>query len=340
MKRKGTIILIVCMILTMLSINLVFAADVSVVVTPDSADEGDEVTVSGTADPEVWVTIKVLESSGSIVYLNSILSDSDGGYSDILIIPDVYPGVLQVVIGYGSNTTTTQIKVTSSSGGTSTSKSTASYQAVVSRNDITENTLPVLVNANADSASADLGTLASNIFSDEGVTVVIMPYISSVTAYTLELPTVDESTSLGQDALTFSTDVGSITITDNMFSNISEIEKKKISIIIEQGNKSYLSDEAIEVIGDRPLVQLTLKLDGEQIEWNNPDAPVTVSIPYTPTAMELLDPEHIVILYIDGQGKAVSIPNGRYDQSTGTVTFTTTHFSYYAVAYVKKTSVI
>lgn len=31
-------------------------------------------------------------------------------------------------------------------------------------------------------------------------------------------------------------------------------------------------------------------------------------------------------------GKAVSVPNGRYDPVTGTVTFTTTHFSYYAVS--------
>lgn len=49
------------------------------------------------------------------------------------------------------------------------------------------------------------------------------------------------------------------------------------------------------VLGDRPLVQLTLTADDRQVEWNNPDAPITVSIPYIPTAAELQDPEHIVI---------------------------------------------
>lgn len=49
------------------------------------------------------------------------------------------------------------------------------------------------------------------------------------------------------------------------------------------------------------------------------------------------DPEHIVVWYIDGSGKVVPVPNGHYDPVTGTVTFTTTHFSYYAVAYVRKT---
>jgi hypothetical protein len=40
-----------------------------------------------------------------------------------------------------------------------------------------------------------------------------------------------------------------------------------------------------------------------------------------------------VVWYIDGSGNVISVPNGRYDPATGTVTFTTTHFSYYAVSY-------
>jgi hypothetical protein len=76
-----------------------------------------------------------------------------------------------------------------------------------------------------------------------------------------------------------------------------------------------------------------LTLNGTQTDWNNPDSPVTVSIPYTPTEEELENPEGIVIWYIDGSGNVVSVPNGRYDPETGTVTFTTTHFSRYAVAY-------
>ncbi|MBP1926918.1 hypothetical protein J2Z76_002790 [Sedimentibacter acidaminivorans] len=334
-----TFSIFICIIisLSLMTPCLVFAADVSVIATPDSAYPGDEVTVSGTADPEIWITIKVLESSGSIVYLNSILSNSDGGYSDTFKVPDVSPGVLQVVAGYGSNTTTAPITVTGSSGGTSTSHPTPAYQAVVSRADTPETTLPVSVNLNTGSSAVDMETLANNVFDDDGITVITMPSIPNVTDYTLKFPTVAESTSHGQSALTFSTDVGSITIPDNMFSNIPGVEGKKLSITIGQGNKSTLSDEEREAIDDRPLVQLTFNLNGEQARWNNPEAPVSVSIPYTPTAMELLAPEHIVIWYIDGQGNAVSIPNGRYDPATGTVTFTTTHFSYYAVAYVKKT---
>lgn len=103
------------------------------------------------------------------------------------------------------------------------------------------------------------------------------------------------------------------------------------------GDKDNLPNDVKSAIGDKPLISLTLSIDGKQTNWSNPDAPAMVSIPYAPTAAELTNPESIVIWYIDGSGKAVSVPNGRYDPATGTVTFFTTHFSDYAVAYVHKT---
>jgi hypothetical protein len=56
---------------------------------------------------------------------------------------------------------------------------------------------------------------------------------------------------------------------------------------------------------------------------------------YTPTAAEFANLESIIVWYIDGSGNVVSVPNGRYDPMTGMVTFTTTHFSDYAVVYNK-----
>ena len=44
-----------------------------------------------------------------------------------------------------------------------------------------------------------------------------------------------------------------------------------------------------------------------------------------------------MVWYIDGEGNVISVPNGRYNPETGRVTFTVTHFSSYAVAYVQKT---
>jgi len=118
-----------------------------------------------------------------------------------------------------------------------------------------------------------------------------------------------------------------------MLDNIPGIAGKKAEISIGQANKSSLPDDVKAAIGDRPLISLSLLIDGKQTDWSNPDAPVTVSIPYTPTADELNNPDSIAVWYIDGSGNPQCVTNGRYDPVTRTVTFEVTHFSDYAVVY-------
>jgi hypothetical protein len=131
--------------------------------------------------------------------------------------------------------------------------------------------------------------------------------------------------------------VGTITLPGNMLAGTPAENSDEVSVTIGEGDTSQLSSELRDTIGDRPVVELELRSDGETVEWENPQGPVRVSIPYTPTDHELQDPEHIVVWYIDGSGQAVPVPSGRYNPETGTVTFTTTHFSSYALAYVHKT---
>ncbi len=139
-------------------------------------------------------------------------------------------------------------------------------------------------------------------------------------------------------AIEMKTELVSVTVLGSMLeADDSSRKAQAVTLAIAAGDKSRLDAEVRKQIGNRPLIMLELKIDGRQVSWNNENAPVTVSIPYSPTAAELLDPEHIVIWYIDGSGNPVSVPSGRYDPDTGTVTFTTTHFSGYAIAYVKKT---
>ncbi|MFD0674058.1 S-layer homology domain-containing protein [Cohnella sp. GCM10027633] len=111
----------------------------------------------------------------------------------------------------------------------------------------------------------------------------------------------------------------------------------EIAVHIERGNSDTLGEEAKRQIGERPVIELSLRSGGKTIEWNNPQTPVKVSIPYTPTAEESAHPDYIVVRYIDGAGNVIAVPNGRYDAAAGQVTFSVTHFSTYAVAYVRKT---
>ena len=123
-----------------------------------------------------------------------------------------------------------------------------------------------------------------------------------------------------------------------MLDNIPGIVSKKAEINISEGDKESLPDDVKAAIGDRPLIQLTLLLDGKKTDWSNPDAPVTVSIPYSPTAEELANPEGITAYYIDGNGNLTEMAGAKYDPQTKTVVFQITHFSYYAVGYKTATA--
>jgi hypothetical protein len=193
--------------------------------------------------------------------------------------------------------------------------------------------IPVTVNTGTGDAAVNLGTVAGSM-AGSGSTTIVVPDIPGVNACTANLPAA-ALIGPGAGSLTLGTGLGNITIPGNMLSGTGLTGE--VGITIGESSKENLSDEVKEVLGSRPVIRLTLSIDGKQTDWNNPSAPVTVSIPYAPTAAELANPEHIVVWYIDGSGNAVSVPDGRYDPATGTVTFSTTHFSRYAVAYVHKT---
>ncbi|MGE5580456.1 MAG: leucine-rich repeat protein [Bacillota bacterium] len=212
--------------------------------------------------------------------------------------------------------------------------STPVYTADVNPGNGSDFTLKVTVDKNGGCARVDISS-QSTLVSDGATSVITMPSVPDVDTYAVVIPVPSLSTPDEMGALTLNTDNGSITIPSDMLTGVLGISGSKAEISIGQGDKDNLPDDVKAAIGDRPLVQLTLSIDGKQFDWNNPDAPVTVSIPYTPTAAELANPESIVVWYIDGSGNVVTIPNGHYDPATGTVTFNTTHFSDYAMAYIK-----
>ncbi len=213
----------------------------------------------------------------------------------------------------------------------SNTPTTPTYYAKVKADNGAEMTLPVTVDRGNGIAAVDTGSLKLT----SGRAVITIPSIPGVGAYSVGIPVSSLSVPGGQGTLTLDTDAGSITVSSNMLVGISGISGIKAEITIGKGNKSGLPESVKAAIGDRPLVRITLSVDGIQTGWSNPDAPVTVSIPYTPTADEFANLESIVIWYIDGSGNVVTIPNGFYDPETGMVTFSTTHFSLYATAYNK-----
>jgi hypothetical protein len=184
----------------------------------------------------------------------------------------------------------------------------------------------------------DIGKAAEKAVADaNGVKIIQIEVkkVENTSAYAVELPVAALTSNSANQKIQMSTDAGTIVAPSNMLTSADSKGAQSVELKIGVVDKSALNAEAKALIGDNPVIELNLQIDGTVRAWNNPDAPVTVSIPYAPTAAELANPEGLVIWYIDGSGKPVCVPNGHYDPTTGTVTFSTTHFSYYAVSYSK-----
>ena len=297
-----------------------------------TADEGGSITAGASGYYEEGAVIEIAAAPFTGYSFTKWISSGGGSFGDANAASTGFTMPANAV-------TVTAAFIYKDSGGRESGQPVPkpTYKAVVSRAGTSEITVPVVVDKASAGAAVDLENLTGKLFTDRETTVITVPTVPGADSYTLRIPAVSLSGSPGEGSLIFSTQAGSITMSDNMLSDISGAQGKKAEITIGQGDKTVLADEVKTAIGERPLICLTLALSGEQVGWKNPGSPVRVSVPYTPTTAELNDPEHIVIWYIDGSGNAVPVPSGSYDPAAGTVTFSTTHFSNYAVAYVHKT---
>lgn len=165
--------------------------------------------------------------------------------------------------------------------------------------------------------------------------MIDLPLQGTAVSYEVQLPT-QSLKSEENYVLTAKIANAFVQLPSDMLSG-TNVTADQVSIRVARASTDNLDAATREQIGNRPVIDLSLVAGGKAVAWSNPAAPVTVAIPYAPTAEELKHPEHIVIWYIDGNGKATPVPNSRYDAATGTVIFRTTHFSVYAAVSVFKT---
>ncbi|WP_261301757.1 family 43 glycosylhydrolase [Paenibacillus andongensis] len=182
--------------------------------------------------------------------------------------------------------------------------------------------------ATVDSAALDKALQESN------VALVEIPKAEGANSFVIRLPAPALASTGAAKIVKLKTKAADLAVPTNMLEASELVGADKVDIAIGKADTSKLDSETKAAIGERPVIELNLKVDGTTRSWSNPNAPVTVTIPYTPTAAELADPEHITVWYIDGNGKAVAMPTAKYDPESGKITFITTHFSRYAVTYV------
>lgn len=205
----------------------------------------------------------------------------------------------------------------------------------------TENTsgiVPVaapMVNSAGTASTAIDGNALTKALAAVNTAKINVPKSEGARAYEIVVP----ATALMSDAskkIEIATELGKVSVPGNMLDSANEAGSQTVGLSMAQIDTTIFDMAVRSQIGERPAVELKVSIDNRGTIWSNPQAPVTVEIPYMPTTTELANPEHIVIWYVDEEGKAVPVPTGKYDPETGAVTFITTHSGNYAVAYVTK----
>lgn len=163
-----------------------------------------------------------------------------------------------------------------------------------------------------------------------------MPVIPDTNTYALELPAGGLSSVNGDRRIEFACDAGTITLSENILQNMRLENTSNIRISIGNADKTKLTGEIQQRLGEKPFIELKITEGSRALVWNNPDTPVTVSIPYTPLPEEVENTEHITVWCMDKNGNVSEVTSGRYDPAAGKVIFHTSHFGKYAVACVTK----
>lgn len=126
------------------------------------------------------------------------------------------------------------------------------------------------------------------------------------------------------------TGIGILTFDKSAVESISKAAgTNNICVSIDDVDSSGFSANIQQLVGDRPVYDFFVAAGDKKISTFGGGS-VSVSIPYTLKSGE--NANAIVVYYLDDSGDAQAV-QGAYHKSTGTVDFTASHFSQYAVGY-------
>mgnify|MGYP000320642903 CR=1 FL=1 len=180
----------------------------------------------------------------------------------------------------------------------------------------------------------DLPSLLARVNDANGTEFTItIPGAGKTTPSQVTLPAVvlDKMRSKGIENLRIAAEAVSLFITPDLFGTQ---EASSIIIEIKQADKEKdLTPVQQQIAGNSQVYEFNIfteKLDGSKSKVSKSDKAVEVRIAYTPGTGE--DPEKITAFFLGDKGELEN-RGGKYDSGTGTVIFSTNHFSKYMVRY-------
>ncbi len=107
---------------------------------------------------------------------------------------------------------------------------------------------------------------------------------------------------------------------------------KAITITTKRLDANTLSQDKRNFVGDNPVYDYTVAIDGKSIATFGAGGHVKITIPYTLKANE--DPNGIIVFYIEENGELSVVPTCAYDPVTKTISFIVYHLSQYTFMHV------
>jgi len=151
-------------------------------------------------------------------------------------------------------------------------------------------------------------------------------HVDQAHKYILKLPSAAVSSLEGSIQIEIETSFGTIAVPGHLL-RVSGLPDEELEIHISKD----------DVDGQHPTIEWSIRTGTRTIAWDQPQMPVVISIPYSPTAEELKKPEHLVVRHVDDTGKFQPVPNGKYDPRTGKVIFSATQSGGFAILFVERT---
>lgn len=190
---------------------------------------------------------------------------------------------------------------------------------------------PIVTNniATTEIGATDYKALIDSTTSTKGIrNLTINVDNTNSSAFSTQFPAAALTNAAKEVTTTINTAIAKVEIPSNMFDETTVKDAKNISINISKFDKSTLPASVADKVGNALVLEISATVDGKAVTWNNYDAPVKISIPYTLKDGE--NSNNMTVYYIDGNGNLENM-QGVYNADTKMVTFTTTHFSMYAV---------
>ena len=294
------------------------------------------------------VYVKVLDPSGNIQYTGQGTAKDDGSFGFAFTLTGEAQGSYTVELETDDMTTPELAAFeyrkppTNGGGGNSgggnggsgggggggsapdpyTSQADGSVKAVLAP---TVNGKQASVSVGASELNAAIRKAAADSNGDKHVHIELKP-ANGAGSYALELPAANLT---GQSHLLLHIDTpyGQLALNGDMLAGANTANAGKLLVTVSDRAGDYRSNEAAGGIGNRPIVQVALQLDGEALAWSNSRAPIRIAIPYALQAGE--QAAWLRVYELTAGDRATEVKDAAYDK--GTLRFSVDHAGVYAV---------